>query len=334
MAGGPGKAPVVELRGIAAAGGDGSVVSGVDLRLVGGEITCVLGDPSGGGRALLAFLAGQTRLLSGSIAVPAARPGRWTAAAAVSAGIGVAAGDGLLPGLPIWRSFVLTREPATGFPPLRLLRRGRAKETMREQLARLGVGSIDPGCLPKELTPVERRLVGVARAFWIGTRAVLLDEPTLGLGVDETVNVLHRMLKAREAGIAVLFATSDVQHAWAVSDRFTVLYGGRPLGSFVWTQTSREELYRLMLGNQDFKELAHELGGKGWNRIQPPPPPPRQRPGSIAAQRPAVSPEPEQPPPQEEAPAPAVQPPEPRPSQQQAAQPPAEPESAQSSSIV
>lgn len=271
---------VLELRGLAAAAADGSVVSGVEQRLVGGEIACVLGDPAAGGRALLSFLAGQTRPLAGSIAVPAARPGRWTSAAAVAAGIGVSAGSALLPGLPVWRSFVLGREPAAGIPPLRLVRRGRAREMARENLGRLGVDSFDPDRLAEELTPVERQLVGVARAFWIGSRAVLLDEPTRGLGVDDAANVLHRMLEAREAGVAVLFATSDVQHAWAVADRFLVLYGGRPLGSFAKAQTSREELYRLMLGNQDFEELAHELVGKGWERAEPPPAPapPRARP--------------------------------------------------------
>lgn len=310
------KAAVLELRGIAAAAADGSLVSAVDLRLAAGEITCVLSDPASGARALLAFLAGQTRQLSGSIAVPAARPGRWTAAAAVGAGIGVLAGDRLLPGLPLWRSFVLTREPAVGLPPLRLLRRGHARAIVREELARLGVTSIDPDSPPEDLGPTERRLVGLARAFWIGTRAVLLDEPTRGLNVDETANVLHRMLEAREAGIALLFATSDVQHAWAVADRFTVLYAGRPLGSFAKAQTSREELYRLMLGNQDFEELAHELGGRGWERIEPPPPPPRRH-----AAPPPPSPQ------QQPAPTPPSTPPEPTP-------PPAEPGTAQPSNIV
>ena len=298
--------PVLELRGAAGVAGDGSVFVGIDQRLAAGEIACVLGDPAAGARALMAFLAGRTRLTAGSIAVPAARPGRWTAAAAVRAGIGVAAGDALLPRLPIWRSFVLTREPALGLPLLRLLRRGQARGVTREALDRIGAGSIDPDRLPEELAPAERRLVGLARAFWIGSRAVLLDEPTRGLGVDETTNVLHRMLEAREAGVAVLFATSDVQHAWAVADRFMVLYGGRPLGSFARAQTSREELYRLMLGNQDFEELAHELVGKGWKQLEPPPPPrPRSAPPPPQEPEPEPAPAAEAPPAAPEAPQPS-----------------------------
>lgn len=301
MASGSDASPVLELRGASGVAADGSVFSGIDQRLVAGEIACMLGDPAAGGQALMAFLAGQTRLLAGSIAVPSARPGRWTAAAAVLAGIGVAAGDALLPRLPIWRSFVLAREPSFGLPLLRLLRRSRAREMTREALARIGAASIGPDSVPEELGPTERRLVGVARAFSIGSRAVLLDEPTRGLGIDEAANVLHRMLEARESGVALLFATSDVQHAWAVADRFTVLYGGRPLGSFPKAQTSREELYRLMLGNQDFEELAHELVGKGWQRLEPPPPPARQR---------SASPPPQQAEP-EPAPATAATPPQP-----------------------
>lgn len=308
-------APMLELRGLAAATADGAAVAGVDLRLMPGEIACMLGDPPAGGRALFEFLAGRCRPRAGSIAVPSARPGRWSAAAAARAGIGVADGIALLPGLPIWRSFVAGNEPAIGLPPLRLLRRQRAREITREELKRLGVGSIAPDTPAGELTPVQRQLVGVARAFWIGSRAVLLNEPTRGLGVDEAANVLHRMLEAREAGIAVLFATGDVQHAWAVADRFTVLYAGRPLGSFAKSLTSREELYRLMLGNQDFEELAHELVGRGWQRIQQPAPPPRPSPAPPSPPSPS-------PPPQRQGP-----PPQPRPQGQPAA---AQPRAAQS----
>lgn len=320
--------PMLELRGLAAATADGAAVAGVDLRLMPGEIACMLGDPAAGGRALFEFLAGRCRPRAGSIAVPSARPGRWSAAAAARAGIGVAAGTVLLPGLPIWRSFVAGNEPAIGLPPLRLLRRQRAMEITGEELRRLGAGSIAPDTPAGELTPVQRQLVSVARAFWIGSRAVLLNEPTRGLGVDEAANVLHRMLEAREAGIAVLFATADVQHAWAVADRFTVLYAGRPLGSFAKSLTSREELYRLMLGNQDFEELAHELVGRGWQRIEQPAPPPRpspsqpspppqrqgppqprpQGPPAAAQQRPAQSQAPQQPRPQASVPAAAPQP--------------------------
>ncbi len=307
--------PMLELRGLAAATADGAAVAGVDLRLMPGEIACVLGDPAAGGRALFEFLAGRCRPRAGSIAVPSARPGRWSAAAAARAGIGVAAGTVLLPGLPIWRSFVAGNEPAIGLPPLRLLRRQRAREITGEELRRLGAGSIAPDTPAGELTPVQRQLVGVARAFWIGSRAVLLNEPTRGLGVDEAANVLHRMLEAREAGIAVLFATADVQHAWAVADRFTVLYAGRPLGSFAKSLTSREELYRLMLGNQDFEELAHELVGRGWQRIEQPVPPPRPSPP-----QPSAAPQRQGPPPQprpQGQPAPA----QPRPPQPQGPQP-------------
>lgn len=322
--------PMLELRGLAAATADGAAVAGVDLRLMPGEIACVLGDPAAGGRALFEFLAGRCRPRAGSIAVPSARPGRWSAAAAARAGIGVAAGTVLLPGLPIWRSFVAGNEPAIGLPPLRLLRRQRAREITGEELRRLGAGSIAPDTPAGELTPVQRQLVSVARAFWIGSRAVLLNEPTRGLGVDEAANVLHRMLEAREAGIAVLFATADVQHAWAVADRFTVLYAGRPLGSFAKSLTSREELYRLMLGNQDFEELAHELVGRGWQRIQQPIPPPQPSPApSAPPQRQGPPPQPQRqgPPSQSQGQGPPLRPQgqpaaaAPRPLQPQAVQP-------------
>jgi simple sugar transport system ATP-binding protein len=93
--------------------------------------------------------------------------------------------------------------------------------------------------------------------------AGLLDEPTLGMPVESAALVLARATEARAAGAAVLVATTNVQHAWAVADRFVLLYRGQILAVLGRAQTRREELYRAMFGAQDYQDLALQLQHAG-----------------------------------------------------------------------
>jgi simple sugar transport system ATP-binding protein len=81
--------------------------------------------------------------------------------------------------------------------------------------------------------------------------------------VESAALVLARATEARAAGAAVLVATTNVQHAWAVADRFVLLYRGQILAVLGRAQTRREELYRAMFGAQDYQDLALQLQHAG-----------------------------------------------------------------------
>ena len=182
---------------------------------------------------------------------------RWSVRAAGRAGIGAAtAGHALLPGLPVWRSLILGREPTYGgFWPLLDRRRAMASGGLAES-APLGISAETLHRTPEKLSAPIRRLLGSHRAFAMARTAVLLDEPTSGLSIEATALVLRRAAEARAAGMAVLLATPNVQHAWAIGDQFVLIVWRPHAGVFARGQTSREELFRIMLGNQDFQELG------------------------------------------------------------------------------
>jgi simple sugar transport system ATP-binding protein len=287
------QAPVLEGSELVVDSASAGSLAGVSIKLLPGKVTCVLGDAGAGGRGLVEALGGLAPLASGGLVVRGREHAGWSPGAAARAGIGVALGaEGLLPGVPVWRSYVLGREPCLGVFPLRLLRRRKARATVVEAMRRLGVTNLDPDLAPERLPEEIRRLLLVARAFERGERAVLLYEPTQRLPVEAAARVLDRVLAARERGAAVLLATGNVQHAWAVGDRFQLLYVGRALGTFDKQATSREELYRIMLGNQDLEELTTELAALGWERADAPPAAPALGAEAPAEAGPAAEPPP------------------------------------------
>ena len=241
----------------------GGHLAGADLALPAGSITARLADSPASAGLLVAALGGLIRPTSGRIELRGRPLGAWSPRQALRAGVASAwRHRSLLPGLPAWRSLVLggPLDRGSGFAPLR------ASVALRElalETARLGLGEDGLRRPPEALPAAQRGLLLVARAFAAGRTAVLLDEPTIGLPVDTVALVLARCIEARAADAAILLATTNVQHAWAVADRFALLYQGRILAVLGRTQTRREELYRAMFGAQDYQDLALQMQQAG-----------------------------------------------------------------------
>jgi branched-chain amino acid transport system ATP-binding protein len=81
-----------------------------------------------------------------------------------------------------------------------------------------------------ELAHGDQRVVEVAMALSLNPRLLLLDEPTAGMGDNETEHMvdLVRRLHA-EQGISILFIEHDMNIVFGIAQRITVLDQGRVL---------------------------------------------------------------------------------------------------------
>ena len=66
-------------------------------------------------------------------------------------------------------------------------------------------------------------------------------------------------MQARARGIAVVFITHNVHHAYPVGDKFTILNRGASYGTFAKADATREEVLGMMAGGDELHELSHEL---------------------------------------------------------------------------
>ena len=141
----------------------------------------------------------------------------------------------------------------------------------REALKGMGIDLRDTSQPVGTLSGGERQSVAIARAIHFGAKVVILDEPTSALGVKEAGVVLRFIAQARESGIGVVLITHNVNHAYLVGDRFSILDRGQALGMYTRAELTPAKLLELMGGGAELKELEHELEGVAG--ISPPPPP-------------------------------------------------------------
>src|SRR2546425_6857605 len=252
--------PLLEVRNVSKFFGSVIALRDISMQVNAGEVTCVLGDNGAGKSTLIKILSGVHPHDDGELLVEGHSVHFGGPRDARAAAISVVFQDlATAPLMSIWRNSCLGSEPTRGIGPARRLDIGFAKKVMREEMGKMGIDVRDPNQPVGTLSGGERQAVAIARAVYFGAKVLILDEPTSALGVRQSGIVLKYVVQARERGLGVIFITHNPHHAFPVGDRFVLLNRGRLMGSYAKSETSLDELTKMMAGGEELERLSKEL---------------------------------------------------------------------------
>jgi simple sugar transport system ATP-binding protein len=265
-----GDAPLIEGRDLVKYFGSVVALSGVSLSVKAGEVLCLLGDNGAGKSTLIKILSGVHQPSKGSILVEGEEVTFASPREALQRGIATVYQDlAMIPLMSISRNFFLGNEPTRGTGPWRRFDVSYADRVSRKELREMGIDVRDTSQPVGTLSGGERQSVAIARAVHFGARVLILDEPTSALGVKQAGIVLRYILQARARGIAVIFITHNVSHAYPVGDRFTILDRGRSTGTYTKAELTRADLLDHMGGGEELERLTEELKRPGTPPMTP-----------------------------------------------------------------
>jgi simple sugar transport system ATP-binding protein len=265
--------PLIEARNITKYFGSVIAIHDVSLDVRRGEVLGLLGDNGAGKSTLIKTLSGVHPPDEGQILVDGEEVHFSSPRDALLAGIATVYQDlAMIPLMSVSRNFFLGSEPTRGFGPVRTYDAATADRVTRDALHGMGIELRDTSQPVGTLSGGERQSVAIARAIHFGAKVVILDEPTSALGVKEAGVVLRFIAQARDQGIGVILITHNVNHAYPVGDRFTILDRGRSRGTFAKADLTMHELLEHMGGGAELKELQHELADAGIETEPPAPP--------------------------------------------------------------
>ncbi|MCG8656721.1 ATP-binding cassette domain-containing protein [Yimella sp. NH-Cas1] len=252
-----GRGPVVELKDVGKSYGNVEALAGVDLVVRQGEVTCVLGDNGAGKSTLIKIMAGLHEHTSGEMLVNG-EPTRFKSPReALDAGIATVYQDlALAPLMSVWRNFFLGKEIRG---PLGLMKIAEMKKITGAELSKMGIRIPDLDRPVGALSGGQKQCVAIARAIYFGAKVIILDEPTAALGVKQSGVVLKYIIKARDAGLGVVFITHNPHHAYLVGSHFVVLKLGGVALDRERSQITLDELTAQMAGGEELEQLSHEL---------------------------------------------------------------------------
>ncbi|KNX37819.1 ATP-binding cassette domain-containing protein [Luteipulveratus halotolerans] len=249
---------VVRLVDIGKAYGNVAALREINLSVRQGEVTCVLGDNGAGKSTLIKIMSGLHDYDAGQMFVGGEARHFGSPREALGSGIATVYQDlALAPLMSVWRNFFLGNELRKG--PLRLLDSKEMERVTGEELTRMGISIPDLDRPVASLSGGQRQCIAIARAIYFGAKVIILDEPTAALGVKQSGVVLKYIVKARDAGLGVVFITHNPHHAYLVGNHFLVLKLGRVALDEEREDLTLDQLTAEMAGGDELAELSHEI---------------------------------------------------------------------------
>ncbi len=216
---------MIEVVALRKSFGDHEVLKGIDLSILPGTTTVILGGSGSGKSVLMKHMIGLLRPDSGHVIVDGQDitklRGRELDAVRRKFGM-VFQMAALFDSMTVFENVAF---------PLREHRKDLGEVQIRrlveEKLALVGLVGVGPK-YPAELSGGMRKRVGLARAVVLDPKIVLYDEPTTGLDPITTDNVDEMILDAkRELGVTSVVISHDIGSAFKVADQLAFLHQGK-----------------------------------------------------------------------------------------------------------
>jgi iron complex transport system ATP-binding protein len=198
---------------------DKILISGIHVRLLQGDLVCLIGANGSGKSTLIRTLCGLQPALNGNIYCQYQPLRGWTNALAKQ--ISVVLTDSIQGGnLSVFDIVSMGRYPHTKWMGNL---NGRDKDVIMESVRSVG---LEDFCFRRfdSLSDGEKQRVMIAKALAQDTRVILLDEPTAHLDINNRVEIMNLLVTlAHEKQKAVLMSVHDLELALRTADSVWML---------------------------------------------------------------------------------------------------------------
>jgi branched-chain amino acid transport system ATP-binding protein len=220
-------------------------VHDVSLTVEPGELRAVIGPNGAGKTTFFNLISGFFRPTAGTIAFEGRDITGLAAHRRVTAGIARTFQiTEIFPELTVFENVRISAEATAGFrlrPWISAADQARVHEHVEQTLDLTGLRG-KANRLAGELAHGDQRATEIAIALALRPRLLLLDEPTAGMGdqeTDETMQLIHRL--HRENNFTIVLIEHDMRVVFDLADRITVLDQGRLLAEGTPAQIAANE---------------------------------------------------------------------------------------------
>jgi len=240
--------PVLEMTGIAKTYPGVRALSGVDFRVMPGEVHALVGENGAGKSTLMKILAGAETRDSGSITIAGAQAHIASPHEAMSLGISIIYQEfNLVPYMNAAENIFLGREPVGVVAGMVDFRRMYAEA--QRIIDELGV-RLDVRVPVNHLSVAQQQMVEIAKATSRRSRIIAMDEPSATLTDHELENLFALIRRLKAEGVGIIYISHRLEEVFDIADRVTVLRDGELVATKAVSETDREDMIRMMVGRE------------------------------------------------------------------------------------
>ena len=232
----------------------------VDLEIYRGEVHALLGENGAGKSTLMSILSGLYRSDQGQVLIDGQQVVFNCPKDSLKAGIGMVHQHfKLVDNLTATENIILGLKHISRFYNL---------EKHHQEISKFSLNyglKVDPRSEIWQLSVGEQQRVEIIKMLYRNVEVLILDEPTAVLTPQEVQELFITLRKMAEEGKAIIVITHKLNEVMKVADRITVLRHGKFIATVMKSQTSKQELSKLMVGRDvclTYEKENKELGPK------------------------------------------------------------------------
>ena len=222
---------------------------GVSFEIHAGEIVGFAGLVGAGRSELAKVIFGELPKTSGTVIVDGRELDLHSPSAAIAHGIGFAPEDRKREGLVLVRSVLenTTLAILRRLTRFRIVQRRTERRIGADYVERLNVRTPSLDQEVGKLSGGNQQKVVLARWLAARPKVLILDEPTRGIDVGAKAEIYRLIDELANAGLAIMFISSDLPEVLGMSDRIYVMQGGRITGELPGPGTTEQQVLELAM---------------------------------------------------------------------------------------
>jgi ABC-type uncharacterized transport system ATPase subunit len=227
---------------------------GVSFGICAGEILGIAGVAGNGQRELAEVVTGLRRASGGQIRVSGRDITNRSPRQVIDANVGHIPGDrlgmGLVPNLAVSDNLAMKayRRPPLAHGPL--LDQNALRRFAKRLIETFHIATPTAETPARLLSGGNQQKVVLAREITADNGVLVAVYPSRGLDVGATEAVRRTLLEQRDAGMAILLISEDLDELSGLSDRIAVFFEGQIMGEVAPGEASAEEIGLMMAGQR------------------------------------------------------------------------------------
>jgi simple sugar transport system ATP-binding protein len=247
---------VLTVKGLGAIGDRGQqAIDDVSFEVRGGEVLGVAGVSGNGQRELAEAIAGLRPATAGSVEIGGIDVTATSPHERRKCGLAYVPEermrDGAIGTFAVWENVMLLDHASAPYARRGLLRRGAIRRHARQLVDAFAVRTPGLDTPTRQLSGGNIQKLIMAREMSSAQRLLVASQPTRGVDIGAAEYIHARLMAARDAGLAVLVISEDLDEVLALSDRVAVMFEGRIAAILDRADCTTTRLGLLMAGAAD-----------------------------------------------------------------------------------